>query len=628
MIDLTNFACINDFSLYDLNVTPRVLPSESSAPSVIQERVTAQQQALATSVSGTPSAPVSSHAVRIPATYSDEDLKRIADCQGTVFVHSDGYEALKVFAKLQVREKSHLPGARQLVKSVPKLSTTNDIKEGVRSVCLCVAVKELGHEWGIRGSVRCETDGINLERGDSSYMHVRVARALRHYFRSLRSDCTPLSSPLALLSKNDRCTLERVMRKGAEYGLADESCRIRATGVLRDLKHNKIVVIPTGWSGHRVEVVLYEDRKGNRYLTHVNRGETLNVGSSDMRIYTIGKKLTVEDITEILLSPRTSSNGMKATTMQFLEGKLSTSMRQKLNLQDVATIKKKEQKVGNCTWANAKGGFHAALVMVLMGKKLAEGDEAGQDVSIVDVKKAIEATAGEARKIYKGWTSYVRVRQLSSFLALQKSIRDGELKITRPGCSRRIPYQPFLQKDLYNAMAQICSKLVDGNRFSPDDPATVKMEHKIKAFMGTLDLSLAECVLEDSDPRLKVDPGQEEKLISDARRTILEVTPHALIVYKTTAGETKVVYSSSDGKVLDEEVKGDQKLKHFMRSKGLKYPVTVTLELLNRSKTKQYIRKEKERDVEEIQDLLCCPCYHHPSLGQKGRRGCEICVGF
>lgn len=44
-------------------------------------------------------------------------------------------------------------------------------------------------------------------------------------------------------------------------------------------------------------------------------------------------------------------------------------MEKLLNLVPIGTIEKSDQKVGNCTFASAKGGFHALLLLTLLNKK-------------------------------------------------------------------------------------------------------------------------------------------------------------------------------------------------------------------------------------------------------------------
>lgn len=493
-------------------------------------------------------------------------------------------DIMNEYADLQAKSNFLLSDAYELLQRLDKTPLdkvwSRDLKEDVRTIALLLITTDIGHEWGLAGKGSIQEHEFNLEGASLGYMTARVVMRLKEYFQANPVDAVPSDSPLASLTRQDRDKLEHTIKQAVVYGNSNNvflndggsSRAENAKEALKSFRENKILMIPSEWSQHGINIVLYEDFQGNKYLAYNNRGErlrgeTLGDDNSDMKIFRITKEVTEDAILQMMtgddIKDDQSSEITRSKRMQFFEGKGPEGMHQLLGLELISTIDKKGQKLGNCGLANTKGGVHAALVMILMDKQLQKSlQREGKVGDVSNMKEAIAAVKGDARKIYKGWTSSFRVKQLRDFLSLQGRINSGEIKI-KPN-------------ELFAIVAQIGSKLADSPIVGPDYFEYQNLQKELAKFILESNISLKDCAYDRADPQL---PPGDAQINAERRQLVLQASPGTFIVYKSSQAQLKIAYAKSDGTVVEEDVKGNEKLQDICGSKGLKYPIAITKQL-------------------------------------------------
>lgn len=271
----------------------------------------------------------------------------------------------------------------------------------------CVAI---GHEWGIRLELQIGRHLVSTTGWNDSLAHTQLAHSINKFFSQ-----EDLSPSAAMLTDEQKEVLKESLNRSIYYsGKSNSDLSQSASQALEDYENHKPVIIGTGWHKHAVEVTLFKDHQGNSYLAYVNRGkrkrgEVLDPSSnaSDMKIFKIQGKVTEAVIKQIMGSlAETDEESEKLTRMKWFEG---DGLKEALDLTPYQIVSKKDQKIGNCSFASAKGGFHASLIFVLMDHYLKQGDAE----SI-----AFDKAQNLAQFIFKDWEFWNRTTELDSFIQL------------------------------------------------------------------------------------------------------------------------------------------------------------------------------------------------------------------
>ncbi|MFI5344623.1 MAG: hypothetical protein ACHQUC_10450, partial [Chlamydiales bacterium] len=413
-----------------------------------------------------------------------------SDELATIQNFADGYSGMfgvdvkdvaASYAKLHAAPDCQLPEMHKILRQAEQLpeNSRSDICIGAASLI----IKDIGHEWGLKGKVHVSgADEIPLERSKNDYMSARATVRLEEHFERHPLDDrldphSPLAhSSLAKLTQADRTRLQEALRVSITYGSGKAEGGIdfrhsNAKKALANLEKNGLVLMPTGWFEHSINIVLYRDSKGQDFLVYTNRGEklngeSLNERSFDMQVYKITRPLTTEMIMELMNEDQREvslSKEVKAERMKFFEAKEPKGMHDLFGLESLINVEKKMQKVGNCSWANTMGGIHAALVMMLMDKELP-----GDTATTPEIQTVLNTTKDAARDIYKGLTFEIRAKQLRDFLALYDRIESGQIEINKD--------------DFIKVIQQIRAKLASKTSPSTHDPEK-KLLTEVDAFL-------------------------------------------------------------------------------------------------------------------------------------------------
>ena len=157
--------------------------------------------------------------------------------------------------------------------------------------------------------------------------------------------------------------------------------------LMHQLKQQKTVVIPTGWIGHSVGVVIDGD-----LLFKCNRGNRAQHLPAGILVYKINKRENLKGVIQQLVSNQSQHH-------------FENEIDHQLGLQQIDTINCHDQRVGNCAWASAKLVLRATLYAQLLKKGMPPA-----------------SAQAEAKKIYKEWSAKDRLLALQDYISLVKGI--------------------------------------------------------------------------------------------------------------------------------------------------------------------------------------------------------------
>ncbi len=255
-------------------------------------------------------------------------------------------------------------------------------------------VKRLGHLFTLKGSLRC-ADGKEVKfegySSGSSYRHFHTS--MERYFHDI---------PSSTLSKRERLRLARFIGRGARnIGDVRKQDEIESNAKLcmEEYRRGEPVVLPTGWRGHAINVVIQGD-----YIVITNRGDRLH-SDSNTRVFKIPDRTRVDE-TLVKRIIDTTQGGEKERKAFFSDGIVD-----ELGLELFDEIPVGSQKVGNCTYANNKGAYRALLYLRYLNN--------AQDPDPEEAKvEAIKQSYAE----YKKWSLFDRVQGLYEFREMVEGV--------------------------------------------------------------------------------------------------------------------------------------------------------------------------------------------------------------
>ncbi|MCE5318419.1 MAG: hypothetical protein LLG04_13800 [Parachlamydia sp.] len=308
---------------------------------------------------------------------------------------------------------------KKLWNMLPK---TDENRQRTNHLMMGIAAA-FAHEWGLDGHITIGDQHCKLEGNMPELMHANLAASVATYFA--------LKKPKAL-SPEDQRAIVSSLEKSVDYsGVANP-----AADALRDYQAGELVTFNSGWPRHVVEVTLYKNGAGENFLAYTNRGNS-QVG---MNVYRIKGEVTQEILAKMMdtyidslenkqnLAAKLNKPNDQITKeeiinerTQFLEGNETDSLKNVLDLELIGNVEKSELKVGNCSWANCKGGFHAGELFKMMERAEKDG---------MTAQEAFEHLLEPANALFKDWEIDRRQQQLEFFLSLEPALRSGQVDMS------------------------------------------------------------------------------------------------------------------------------------------------------------------------------------------------------
>lgn len=192
-----------------------------------------------------------------------------------------------------------------------------------------LAHKMIAHIWGIGGTCNMIKKGkkriVNLEGMDSMYSMHTLSECLQEFFKTNKT-----------LKKAEK----REIQDAIDHTISAE---IQGQHIYEDalsrIKSGKPQVIMAGWTGHCISIVLYKNQ-----IAICNR--QANSGQNAVEFYSLPKEFVTKSILK---------NFSKEYDNKEEFDEMFTVLCSRLSLMHLGGYHQKEQKVGNCTFASAKG---------------------------------------------------------------------------------------------------------------------------------------------------------------------------------------------------------------------------------------------------------------------------------
>ena len=359
---------------------------------------------------------------------------------------------------------------KNLLEMVDKLDpkNTNQLKSKV----LSAIVNRIGHEWGVDTTVKVGGKKVSTIGSSKVYSHGHIASSVHDYFANV-----PKISANSLNSKEQQNILES-LTKSMGYSFLEPS---KARSALADYRAGKGVTIGTGWFKHGVEVTVQGD-----YVIYTNRGD-YDQNPNKMIVYKIQDPSEIDEdfFKRIMCSEFDKSEIQKKVQMRFFEQDLPNAFK----LKKVGTVPKADQVVGNCSFANAKGGFHALLIIHYLNQ-----GSFNPNLMTPNNKKKWNAALTHATQIFKDWEFFNRQKGLDFYTApeTQKILFNEN--------------SPLSPTDHFKLLSEMSSQLAEANKYSKYslDPykgstqiekRVKEMQEKLYSFMKFSDLKIINCVV-------------------------------------------------------------------------------------------------------------------------------------
>lgn len=232
-----------------------------------------------------------------------------------------------------------------------------------------------------------------------------------------------LDSPLAgdRFTSDEKKRMNRALREGLEHHYTPQTKDQVIDRCLESYQAGRPVVIPTGWRGHAISVVIDGD-----HLVITNRGDRAHANANS-RVYKINDPASInkETLAKILVDDDRTEKGGVVRKQFFSEG-----IEQALGLTKVFEIKKKDQTVGNCGYTNNKGAFQALMFLQEYRKNQEAGYKAAQNTT---------------KSLYRKWSLQDRCEALNEF--------EQFLKV--------VPHTFFKPEDIQKLVQDMRDKLKD-----------------------------------------------------------------------------------------------------------------------------------------------------------------------
>ena len=353
----------------------------------------------------------------------------------------------------------------------------------------------LGTEWGLQGEISIGDQKAQLEGSTRVINHLNLEKSVENFF----NDTTAKNgSALANMAQEDKVTIMDSLKSSATYDLGDAESMKRA---FEDYKAGKPVTISTGWEKHAIEVTLH-----NGFLAITNRGERpieINLSTLDLKsgLSSIFDSKNLNQITDDFKSTIEKIKDTpikKAKTQIFqIQGEVTEKLFQKLlanpthdetddrmkwfdktikdelKLVPFCDVPKSDQKVGNCGWANTKGGFHTELILLQLDRNLKAGMP-------MDEAKAKAVQSGT--EIFKEWELYHRCKSLESLREMEKDLNKPNFLLTRK------QYETLINKvlDKIDVKELRLEEYTKGNYTNTTAPESVKRMRELASELGAL----------------------------------------------------------------------------------------------------------------------------------------------
>lgn len=324
------------------------------------------------------------------SSFAHESLKKDSG-HSTLVKSLKSYNITQASRTLLENEADH-EYFRNILKGLDLKSKRNAVQD--KKAIYSNFLKNIGHHWGIKGTVEIAKKKVQLEYNYLEITHANLSNSVAAYFKSD-------SGFAGKLSGEQKSLIETSLHRSLNYTYTSKS----AAQALGDYQSEIPVTFGTGWQNHGVEITLY-----NGLLTYTDRSKPDS--DSRMQIYKIGRELTVEDLKKLMITLRNQVDSSRRDW--FRNG----GMQKDLKLKPVETVVKKSGMKGAfCTWANVKGGFHSLLILV----KAREYENQG-----MTLERAISKASAEARVIYKDWQWFHKKMDLETLLVIKEDIENGK----------------------------------------------------------------------------------------------------------------------------------------------------------------------------------------------------------
>lgn len=339
----------------------------------------------------------------------------------------------------------------------------------------------LGTEWGLKGNLSIGGEMLSLEGAPRDLGHLTLAKSVQNFF----NESPPKNgSARANMAEEDKETIKASLGASATYTLGDEESMKRA---FEDYKAGKPVTISTGWHKHALEVTLH-----NGFIAITNRGDRPLVieGMADLKNAIFN--FDPNKFQEYLNKPDKTNKPDKPAKIQIfqIQGEVteqlfrnlfsntadediesrkewfSETMKQELKAVPFCEVPKSNQKVGNCSWANSKGGFHAELILLQMSRNLKAG---------MSPEEAKTKAVQQGTEIFKEWELYHRCQNLESLKALQEDVKKPGFKLSQQ------EYEALINKVLEKIDSKELEPYTQGNYANTTAPESVKRIRELAA---------------------------------------------------------------------------------------------------------------------------------------------------
>jgi len=199
------------------------------------------------------------------------------------------------------------------------------------------------------------------------------------------------------------------VKKSIEEGMnITTNSEINFNDLVDEIKSGKLISFATGWNRHATGLAIKDG-----VLAYANRGKGLNKGQKGIVLYRIKsmENLTGELLRKLVECQKESIEDR----MIFLEGledqvdsKGNPSLAKILNLKKILKIRKKSQKVRNCTWTSAKCVFEAGLIL----NDISSIEKKGIPIT----KSQLKTIATHSRLLFKRFDIHHKMNALNNFM--------------------------------------------------------------------------------------------------------------------------------------------------------------------------------------------------------------------
>ena len=356
---------------------------------------------------------------------------------------------------------------KTLLEVIAKIDPKNG--DELKTPALMAIISRIGHEWGMEATVKIGNQLIATTESYTIYSHAHVASSVDSYFET-----RPPIVASKLPEKIQQSMLEN-LKNSINYSYGSLA---KAQSALIDYQAGKAITLGTGWHKHSVEVTVQGD-----YLVYTNRGEKDQLPNK-MTIYKIKDPSKVDQgfFERIMLNNRKTRLDLRSSQIQFFE----KNMVGILGLEEINTVPKADQKVGNCSFANAKGGFHALLILHFLNQ---EGFV--PLLMTPNNQQKWDNALNSAIQIFKDWEFYNRQKGLDFFLDAesQKILID--------------PKSPLSSKEHFKLLCEMSSQLARTQKYekyhippfenTQIDQRIQNMKEKVSNFMKFSEIKLTSC---------------------------------------------------------------------------------------------------------------------------------------